>query len=181
MKTSIVVLLFNVHRIAEIIDQCSLEFTLSERCKVPDHSPLTLHYQPNCIYLPEFDPNDLDSPVATGVSKIYQYHTMSPEFLKSDTWVVVLDTLLMRLEQMDPLQCGLDSLYEKMTSEIILEMDKYINYRHGKTYTQEIYKKLTLAWKAMSAAEREFRKCRYEPSKEKTLRDLFLKRRKIIW
>ena len=131
---------FNVHPIAEIIYQCSLEFNLSERCKDPDHSPLTVHYQPNCIYLPEFDPTDLDSPVATGVSEIYQYHTMSREFLKSDTWVAVLDTLLMRLEQMDPLQCGHDSLYEQMTSEIILEMDKYINYRHGKTYTQEIQK-----------------------------------------
>ena len=40
---------FNVHPIAEITDQCSLEFTLSESCKVPDHSHLTLHYQPNCI------------------------------------------------------------------------------------------------------------------------------------
>ena len=54
---------------------------------------------------------------------------MSPEFLKSDTWVAVLDTLLMRLEQMGPIQCELDSLYEQMTSEIILEMGKYINYK----------------------------------------------------
>ena len=131
---------FNVHPIAEIIDQCSLEFTLSESCKVPDHSPLTLHNQPNCIYLPEFDPNELDSSVATGVSKRYQYHTMSPEFLKSDTWVAVLDTLLMRLEQMDPLQYDLDSLYEQMTPEIILEMDKYINYKDKAKSIRKRYK-----------------------------------------
>ena len=50
-------------------------------------------------------------------------------------------------------------------------------YKNHKPYWTD---DLTLAWKAMSAAEREFRKCKYEPSKEKTLRDLFIKRRKII-
>ena len=153
---------FNVHPIAEIINQCSLEFTLSENCKVPDHSPLPLHYQPNCLYLPEFDQNDLDSPVATGVSKRYQYHTMSPELLKSDAWVVVLDTLLMRLEQIDPLQCELKCQYVLMSSEIILEMDKYINHKDMAKPIRKRYKNhkpywtedLTLAWKTLSVAEK---------------------------
>ena len=93
---------------------------------------------------------------------------MSPEFLKSDTWVAVLDTLLMRLEQVDPIQCELDSLYEQMSSEIILEMDEYINYKDKAKHIHKWYEyhkpywtnDLTLAWKAMPAAEREFRECR---------------------
>ena len=63
------------------------------------------------------------------INKKYKFDTMSPEFLASDSWTYILDGLLGRIENINPLQSQIDTLYDDMLSKIFSEMDEYIEYK----------------------------------------------------
>ena len=71
----------------------------------------------------------------------HQYHTMSPEFLKSDSWVMgveVIDSLLMRTDQVDQSQRKLDNRYENLT------FSTYTEVATQTTVTKDTYLHVTL-------------------------------------
>jgi len=97
-------------------------------------------------------------------SKRYKFNTMSNEFLKTDTWQNILDSLISRLESTNPCQDGIDKLYDKMMVEIFEEMDEYIEYKQASKTTRKLYRnhkpfwtdELTDAWKDMSLSKRKY-------------------------
>ena len=73
------------------------------------------------------DQCDQDNPEGH-TDKRYKYKTMSPEFLRSDTWIAILDSLISRLENINPMQSRLDTFYNDMLSKFFNEMDNHIMY-----------------------------------------------------
>ena len=94
----------------------------SERCKVSDHSPIKLTYRVySCIDINAQSDSPCGNSVSESISKRYKYNTMSPEFLKSDTWISILDGLLNRLSVISPIQAQVDDFYNDMLSQIFIE------------------------------------------------------------
>ena len=154
----------DVYPVSEIATDSSVHSLISERSKLSDHSPVKLIYRINSY-------SDLNSPDPSytdnnSLHKKYKYNTMSPEFLKSETWIAILDSLLNRLTDIDPLQSQVDVFYEDMLSEIFKEMDQYIQYKQVSSNTRKRLKthkpfwndELTTAWKTMANAEKLIRK-----------------------
>ena len=111
---------------------------------------------------------------------------MSPEFLRSDTWISVLDNLLSRIERIHPMQSEMDDFCETMTSEVFREMDQYIDVKHVGKSTRKKFRNhkpfwnndTTLAWKDMSHAEKLFRICLHDSARSEISRHEFLMKRK---
>ena len=91
---------------------------------------------------------------------------MSPEFLKSDAWVSILDGLINRLGFINPIQAEIDVFYDDMLSQIFIEMDEYIEYYKVYANARKRLKiqkpywndDLMDAWKTMVRAEKSLRK-----------------------
>ena len=171
----------DVYPVNEIIEDSSIHSLISERSKTSDHSPIKLTYRIYSYSEPEensFQENET-------LHKKYKYNTMSPEFLKSETWIAILDGLLNRLNDIHPLQSQVDSFYDDMLSEIFKEMDEYIQYKHVTSNTRKRLKTqkpfwnddLTSAWKTMANAEKMLRKNKH-PSMKNALRSDFLTKQK---
>ena len=175
----------NVHLVSEIIEENGFESFISERCKPPDHSPICLTFKPN-IMCPVNAPENCND--HSPGSKRYKFNTMSNEFLKTDTWQNILDSLISRLESTNPCQDGIDKLYDEMMVEIFGEMDKYIGYKQASKTTRKRYRnhkpfwtdELTDAWKDMSLAEKNYIKSKHSNSRNKSLHELFVSKRKYF-
>ena len=177
---------FDIHAMSDLIDDLDMQCLISEKCKMSDHSILILNYQLNPLSSSQ---NDIHTEVTpNNLSKKYKYHTMSPEFLRSDTWITILDNLISKIEQVHPMQNEVDTFYEDMTSEIFNEMDRYIDVKVLRKSTRKRYKnhkpfwndELTLAWKEMSNAEKTFRKIINNRALSKVKRHEFLTKRKLF-
>ena len=178
---------FEIFPITQFIETNDMTTLVSENCKIPDHSPLSLKFRTNVLCDTEHDTNQsMIEDANVDQCKRYKYNTMSPEFLRSETWVSVLDNLINRLDKVHPLQSEIDEFYDEMTSEVFNEMDKYIDFKIAGKSTRKKYKihkpfwndDLTLAWREMSEAEKTYRKCRHGTSHMRKLREEFLCKRK---
>ena len=174
----------DVYPINQVITDGGLEPLISERCKTSDHSPIILIYRVNSYA----DINVQSDPPCrnqVSVSKRYKYNTMSPEFLKSDTWISILDGLLNRLNVISPIQVQVDEFYNDMLAQIFKEMDDYIEYYNVYPNARKRLKiqkpywndDLMNAWKIMVTAEKCIRK-NYNRSIKNHLRSDFLHKQK---
>ena len=177
---------FSVDIMSDIISKYSLEPMISTRCKAPDHSILTLKY---VLYDPCHEiPIEDESMRGESVSKKYDYGTMSNEFMNSPSWVAILDNLISRIEFTSKTQNKVDELYESMLSDIFQEMDSNIEYRSASKRSRKHYKthkpfwnlELTEAWKSMNKAEKLYIGSKKNDSNAKTLRNVYLSKRKIF-
>ena len=169
----------DVYPLNESIESAGLHSLISERCKASDHSPVKLTYRISSYT--DFNSNDVSQNNNESTRKKYKYNTMSPEFLKSETWIAILDGLLNRLNNINPLQSQVDTCYEDMLTEIFSEMDEYIQYTNVNPNTRKRLKTqkpfwnddLTTAWKSMANAEKLLRK-NQSTSLKNSLRSDFL-------
>ena len=175
----------DVQPVSAIIESCGLEPMVAERSKAPDHSLVSLKFKLNKSYVSE--QNDT-SAINGAASKRYRYNTMSPEFLRSSTWLAILDLLIFRLESIDPLQSQVDVFYNEMLSKIFTEMDSHIQYSEASKRSKKHYKnhkpfwtnELTTAWRDMSNAEKEYIKCNHRNPEKRYRREQFLIKRKYF-
>ena len=170
----------------EIIVKGDFQSLISNNCKPSDHSPIKLTYMIGSTSGIGSNHEDVSSQNAQeNVKKKYQYNTMSEDFLKSDRWKAILDDMLLKINNVDPIQSQVDSLYNDMISNVFTEMDQYIQYKHVGNKTRKRLKiqkpfwndDLTTSWKSMSDAERLFRKNR-DSSLRNNLRSDFLGKQK---
>ena len=175
----------DVHPINEIIERCGFYSLISERSKQSDHSPIKLTYLINSVndaYCTDNQNADQDS-----IKKRYNYNTISPDFLKSESWIAILDSLICRLDNVNPMQSQVDSLYDDMLSYIFAEMDEYIDYKYVSNKSRKRLKfqkpfwndHLTSTWKDMTTAEKLFRKSKHTP-RSTFLRSVFLEKQKCF-
>ena len=178
--------LFNVKTVSDIISENRLESMVSSTCKAPDHSLLTLKYNvgfPNSTSCT--DPNDQTH---VDINKRYNYGTMSEQFLRSETWINILDSLIEKVESGNKSQSHVDTLYDEMLSEIFTEMDAHINYREASKSTRKHYKnhkpfwnnELTKAWKLMASSEKEYIQNKHRGLISRNLYQDFIYKRKLF-
>ena len=167
---------------SDIITSNSFESFISEKSKPPDHSIITLSFQP-IINNPPGATQNVTSNNST--SRRYLYDTMSDDFLSSLTWLGVLDSFIQRLEYINPMQQSVDDLYDDMLTEVFNEMDSHIQYKDSSKKTKKHYRnhkpfwtdELTNAWKDMSSAEKAYTSCKHSNSRNKNLYEKFIVKR----
>ena len=121
---------FDVYPVSEVISDFGLESMLSERCKAPDHSIISLTYQMVNFDMESSEDSEKES-TQENLSKRYNYGTMSDRFMNSASWLSILDTLIARIECIEQSQSSIDSFYNDMLQEIFSEMDSHINYKES--------------------------------------------------
>ena len=161
---------------------------ISERCKAPDHSLISLTYQiMDTEYMAHCDDNDREVQPQDNINKRYNYGTISDDFMKSPLWISILDTLISRLESIEKSQSGIDSFYSGMLQEIFTEMDGHIMYKQSSKFAKKHFKnhkpfwndELTTSWKNMAQAEKDYLKFK-NTSRRNNLHDQFLINRKCF-
>ena len=178
---------FNVDNVSDLISKYNLESMLSNRCKAPDHSVLTLKYlifkNDRCDIS---DSDQLNS--EKSIFKKYNYGTMSNEFMNSPSWVSILEGLISRIENSTQNQEKIDELYDCMLSDVFEEMDSHIEYRFASKHSRKQYKnhkpywnlELSNSWKTMVKAEKLFISSKQNSDLAKKLRNEYLLKRKIF-
>ena len=166
-----------------MIETQSLASLVSERCKPPDHSIVTLTFKMKNSIIDDAPESTEHSKTST--NKRYNYGTMTSEFMNSSNWTDILDTLILRLEHINKSQDSIDRYYQDMLSKVFHEMDINIQYKDASKTTKKHYKNhkpfwnedLTAAWKDMSNAEKIYLK---DKSKNNYLREQFILKRKLF-
>ena len=156
---------FKVMPVTDMMQHYNFETLLSERCRAPDHSVLVLKYKIDRSLADDNINNDVttnDLHTDENISKRYNYGTMSPEFLKSNSWINILDSLIIRLENIEKCQLEIDTFYSEMLLHIFQEMDQHIEYKNASKSSRKHYKNhkpywtddLSLAWKKICQKRR---------------------------
>ena len=173
----------DVLSVSSLIETYGLASLVSERCKPPDHSIVTLTFK--MINSVTDGAPDINEHSSTSTDRRYNYGTMTSEFMNSSNWTNILDTLILRLEHIDKSQDCIDRYYQDMLSKIFHEMDENIQYKDASKRTKKHYKnhkpfwndELTAAWKNMSNSEKLYLK---DKSKNYHLREQFILKRKMF-
>ena len=177
----------NVKPITEVISNHCLESMLSERCRAPDHSLISLTYKITSMDSFRSDESDEQNQPSENTNKRYNYGTMSDSFMKSPSWLSILDTLIARLEADEKSQSSIDSFYDDMLNEIFTEMDGHIMYKDASKNSKKHFKnhkpfwtnELTISWKKMAQAEKEYLKFK-NTSRKQSLHTEFVTKRKLF-
>ena len=178
---------FDVKTMSEIVDKYNLHVLLSSKCKLSDHSLVTLTFAMNRCYESECLGNGEDG-TRPNLSKRYNYGTMSEDFLTSDSWVGVLNSLLAKIQHIEDNQSCIDALYNDMLIEIFKQMDEYIDYRIASKKGRKHYKihkpfwntDLSCAWKTMVDAENVYLQSKAKRSIRRELHNIFIIKRKLF-
>ena len=113
---------------------------------------------------------------------------MSDDFLTSDSWVGVLNSLLAKIQHIEDNQSCIDALYNDMLIEIFKQMDEYIDYRIASKKGRKHYKihkpfwntDLSCAWKTMVDAENVYLQSKAKRSIRRELHNIFIIKRKLF-
>ena len=182
---------FNVMPVIDIMLENNLDTFVSERCKPPDHSVLILRYRISSSAADDHINNDVTNDNLRSdddLFKRYNYGTISPEFLASNSWIEVLDYLISRLENIEKYQSEIDSFYNEMLLHVFQEMDHHIDYKKASKKSKKHYKnhkpywtdELTIAWKNMSNSEKLYIKSKQKGPLTRNLYHDFMYKRKIF-
>ena len=177
----------NVSPVNEIISNNHLESMLSERCRAPDHSLISLSYRITSMDYPIYEENQDQNQQNENINKRYNYGTMSENFMNSPSRLSILDTLISRLQSNEKSQTSIDSFYDEMLKEIFEEMDGHIMYKNASKKSKKHYKnhkpfwndELTAFWKNMAQAEKEYLKFKNTPRRN-ILHKKFTTKRKLF-
>ena len=178
---------FDVKTMSEIVDKYNLHVLLSSKCKLSDHSLVTLTFAMNRCYESECLGNGEDG-TQPNLSKRYNYGTISDDFLTSDSWIGVLNSLLAKIQHIEDNQSCIDALYNDMLIEIFKQMDEYIDYRIASKKGRKHYKihkpfwntDLSCAWKTMVDAENVYLQSKAKRSIRRELHNIFIIKRKLF-
>ena len=168
----------NVQLTNTMIDNYNLSHLISERCRQPDHSVLTLKFTCSSFCDLEHNKDDYritgdslnkEKHVGQGIPKNYLFKNVPIEFFNNVMCKNALDTMLNRLQQCEVASESLDNLYRELTETVMSEMDKHLQYNNvcqkkgrkklkvSKPFWND---ELTCLWKNMRMHEKCFPKCK---------------------
>ena len=146
-----------------LVEECGASDLVGERCKIPDHSMISIQVDWGCTH----DNVDISTPHESGSTqghKRYRFHNLSNESLDSDIWKRSLQLIIDRLLERHFAQKELDDLYDAFCKSLFSELDsivgiKFISkgsrkrFKNKKPYWNENLRSL---WNEMIRCEKEF-------------------------
>ena len=186
---------FNVITMNEIIEKVNVQSLISERCKPPDHSILTVTV--DCLhnlFNNRGNNSDVscDNSTPANVNKInhnrYNFKQVPDAFMSSNNWKTNLNKVLDRLISLQNNQVEIDKTYSDFCNILTLEMNTYLKYTGASKRSRKLFKNkkpywndnLTKLWKEMNKLERQFIKCKGPRNAKETKRRLFYEARNIF-
>lgn len=171
---------FTVHTMSELLLEFDLYSLLSNVCKSPDHSMLSLQFY--CTYARlDHTENTMQGPQNEQRKKFYCFDKKPGGFLQSETWRKAILDIIDHLEHLHELQDDLDTTYDDLCKCIFKELDTQLGYKFAGSKMKKKLKnskpywsdELSVLWKEMSRAEKLFSKCKGCRQEKHNLRMLF--------
>ena len=190
----------------ELLHNCKLFHLISEKCKVPDHSILSMTFSPfistkllseKICTLPTpketVDKEDHVSKTSSARnddshSFRYDFTRPKPDYFNNEKWRKALLEIISGLEDKLHSQNALDAIYQNFCHAVFSEMNNYLDvkvinnktrkyFRNSKPYWDD---ELSNSWKCMAEAKKEF--CKYKGIKsiKNHLHSKFIKSRKVF-
>ncbi len=172
---------FRVDLMSELMLSHNLYHMISNVCRVPDHSMLTLkmHYTFSARN-DRLSYDDQSQTTSKPNSRFYCFNDKPGAFLCSDMWKRAVQNIIYQLETVHESQALLDKVYDNLCKSIFEELDSSLGV---KSATKKVRKRnkcckpywsddLQLLWNDMLAAEKKFVKCK-DKHTQKILRRSF--------
>ena len=158
---------FKVDLMSDLMEKFSLSTLLSDKCKVSDHSMLTLKFHHS--YIERQTENiftDKEDDMQDNNLRFYCFEEKPPNFLTSQTWRSAVTNMINKLQLLKANQRELDSIYSDLCSKLFKEMDSQLKYTDASTKVKKKLKNskpywnsnLTELWKNMNKTEKIFLK-----------------------
>ncbi len=116
---------------SDLINQHGALQLISETCKPPDHSVLTLSYQCGAD-LHGFNPDqyivqgDVDQTPNSATNKKYKFDNVPPNFMNNNNWRETIDQMINTIHQSRIDQDNINNMYDQICVRIFSEMDTYL-------------------------------------------------------
>ena len=160
----------HVYTSNELVEMFNMQSIVSDRCKPPDHSLVSLIVK----FHAGFESFDLlndkdtvqDSPHSNNFmrKKLYKFDSIPEHFLSSQIWLQAINELISQIEVANASQEELDSVYHEFSKILFQEMDNDLQYVSCSSNVRKRFKnhkpywnaELTDLWKNMRMAESNF-------------------------
>ena len=177
----------------DLVEQYNCINLLSEHCKLPDHSMLTLKYALNYGDKPT-DNRSTDTQFALNFEmgstnlisfKKYKFENIPDGVMENNQWNTCVGELIGQFSNRAINQQAVDELYNNMCNIVLSEMDIHLhaysssgNKRKRKNCKPYWTDELSDKWKMMRIAEQEFVKCQGPREVKTEKRLVFLDKRR---
>ena len=176
------------------LSQISLIDLLSDKCKAPDHSLITVRFKFDNVQSDNLNGSycEIDNDTLRGIGgdgktfKKYLFKNVSKQFMDNNVWNLAFKDLLNRFEEYQLAQESIDTMYTELCRSIYSEMAKYLkcnSTERTKTRKQMRLSKpywnveLTNKWMTMKNCEKIYLKC-INVNQRKYNRESYLKSRR---
>ena len=161
-----------VDRVNDILEKYNLYSMLSNVCKAPDHSVVTITIRCNIdVSTEEHEVSNNNNCVTNETNlqhKKYKFESIPPELMNNDIWKHPVSELIMHIESSNSSKESVNELYADLCDVFFQEMDNFLDYNNVSTKTKKMFKnyrpywnnELTIAWKNMHNNEKIFRRCK---------------------
>ena len=119
---------FTVDLMSDILESNGLYNMISDKCKAPDHSLLTLQF--NATYADSMHSGGDTDDIKTGQSfKRYYFNEGQNDFLCSETWRLAVFEIIQKLEDANACQNEIDNIYSVLCQSVFKELDEHVNFK----------------------------------------------------
>ncbi len=168
--------MFDVQTCLSVIEKFGLPTLLDDRCKAPDHSLLTVHFDTRIQLIP----STIEVPTSGENIKRYKVHNIPDNFLLSREAISDLNAMILSLENGLRDQDEVDHTYSMFVNCIKNEMDRALPavivgkskkyFRPSKPYWND---NLSHLWGIMNAKEKDYLHFRGAIRQKNILREAF--------
>ena len=163
---------FQVHPLQTIVDSNELQYRISTKCKLPDHSFLLCEFNTgHCLNFNHLTNDQTDQ------RPRFKFDKIPPSFMDSDMSRAALLNIMDEIEHSMETQNNIDDIYNNLCSVILSEMNEKIP-KTGNVKTSKRMKikrpywndTLTDLWKIMCEKEKTFLQCDGSRNRKAALR-----------
>ena len=157
---------FSVDLMSSLLEKYDLYSLLSQNCKAPDHSLLTLQFRYSYIDVADAQHSigDKSNEKNSGNRKMYSFENRPNGFLSSEMWKTAVANIIRILETNEMNQNVIDNAYTKLCKQIFTELDDQMLYKIAGPKSTKKFKfskpywtdELSTLWKRMSKCEKNF-------------------------
>ena len=160
-----------VDTVSELIEKISLIDLLSDKCKAPDHSLITVRFKFDNVQSDNLNDSycEINNDTLGGIGgdgktyKKYLFRNVSKQFMNNNMWNLAFRDLLNKFVEYQLAQESIDTMYTELCKSIYSEIDKYLKcnstertktrkqLRLSKPYWNE---ELTNKWMTMKKIEK---------------------------
>ena len=166
---------FGVQTVNDLVEKYNLHGLISERCKPPDHSILSLNfttcmnmsYKCNCTHEGTVNRDTEDHVYELYYPRRYRFDVVPEMYMASDTWKSTVSNLVDMFISLQGCQEEIDMAYSQLCKLLTTEMGNYLKYSDASKTTRKKYKNKkpfwndhsSSLWKEMNMKEKSFLKC----------------------